>query len=79
MTLFNKSKDYTSIVAPLKKMVTDLKDYVAAKQRQISNLETQKIQIEANIFKSEDEISKSNFTSEKISELLGSADGDDQQ
>jgi len=65
-------KNYASIVAPLKKMAQDLTDYVAAQRDKITGLEEEKAQIEADIQLSESEILKSNFTTTKINDLLGS-------
>ena len=58
MYLFGQ-KNYASIVAPLKQMVTNLTAYMAEQQENIQNMEIEKAQIEANIATSQSEIAKS--------------------
>lgn len=69
MSLFG-TKDYVGIVAPLKKMVDDLKNYVDGQRKTIIKLQNDKIEIEKNIGISNTEISKSDFTINKITDLL---------
>lgn len=78
MALFGGPKNYASIVAPLKKMVADLGTYIEEQKKKITDLTDQKTKIEEDIALSESEIAKSNFTTGKINDLLGSdldADG----
>ena len=71
MGLFSSTpKNYASIVAPLKQIETDLTEYMANQENNISDLETQKAEIEAKISDSQMEIAKSQGTVVKISELL---------
>ena len=72
MALFGGPRNYASIVAPLQKMVSDLASYVAEQTKKIENLEIEKAQIEADIDLANSEIMKSNFTTTKINDLLGS-------
>ena len=65
-------RNYASIVAPLKQMASDLANYVAEQKSRIDQLLIDKAEIETNIAVSESEIEKSNFTTGKINELLGS-------
>ena len=73
MALFSTEKTYVSIVAPLKKMVTDLTSYIEEQKVKISSLTKQKSDIEDDISLSESEIAKSEFTTEKISDMMPSA------
>ncbi|MFW9871546.1 MAG: hypothetical protein ACFFG0_00385 [Candidatus Thorarchaeota archaeon] len=75
MAIF-KAKNYASIVAPLKKMVNDLKTYVGSKSDEILNLNNQRDQIDKDIGVCQSEIKKSNFSIDKINELI-SVDLDD--
>jgi len=77
MALFSGPRNYASIVAPLKKMVVDLNTYMDEMANKIVGLEQDKAQIEAEIEISQSEISKSNFTTTKINDLLGSDLDDD--
>lgn len=71
MGLFGATKSYATIVAPLKKMVTDLQTYMDEQARNIASLEDQKAKIEADIDHSQMEITKSSATATKINSLLG--------
>ena len=71
MALFSGPRNYASIVAPLKQMVENLSSYVNEMTTKITGLETDKAQIEAEIEISQSEITKSNFTTTKINDLLG--------
>ena len=73
-----EEKNYATIVAPLKQMVTNLSDYIEEKKNQISNyrddivmLEKKKEEFEDEILESQSEINKSNHTTGKINDLLG--------
>lgn len=77
MALFSGPKNYASIVAPLKKMVADLTTYISEQEKKIDNLEIEKAEIEANITLANSEITKSNFTTAKINDLLGTDLDDD--
>ena len=69
MSLF-ETKNYASIVAPLRKMVKDLASYIAAQETQIVNLELERVAIETKVSVSTSEIEKSNFTTKKINEMI---------
>ena len=53
-------------------MAQDLVNYVEEQRTKITGLEEEKAQIEADITLAESEITKSNFTTAKINDLLGS-------
>jgi len=71
MALFGGQRNYATIVAPLKKMVADLSNYMDEMAQKITGLEEDKARIEEEIQVSQSEITKSNFTTTKINELLG--------
>jgi len=71
MALFNKTKNYMTIVAPLKKMVDNLKGYINEQKASISRLNQNKREIEKSITESDSEIVRSEFTAAKIQELIG--------
>jgi len=71
MALFNKTKNYMTIVAPLKKMVDNLKGYINEQKASISRLNQNKREIEKSITESDSEIVRSEFTAVKIQELIG--------
>jgi len=71
MALFNKTKTYITIVAPLKKMVDNLKGYINEQKVSISQLNQNKREIEKSIIESDSEIARSEFTAAKIQELIG--------
>lgn len=73
MGLF-KEQNYKTIVAPLEKMARDLIAYIEEQKIKITNLEDKKTTIEGQISVSTHEISKSNFTTKKISEMIASDD-----
>lgn len=71
MGMFSSNqKNYASIVAPLKKIETELSTYIGDQQSNINDLEAQKKEIEAKIGDSKIEIKMSEGTVVKISELL---------
>jgi len=73
----SKPKDYNAIVAPLRQIESDLATYIGDQGNEISNLETQKSEIDDQIVHSKLEVRKSEHTASKISELLGTDfDGD---
>ena len=63
-------KNYASLVGPLKKMASDLVDYIAEQREKISTLAGEKAEIESKILHSETEIAKSDFSVGKIGELV---------
>ena len=67
---FGEKKNYASIVAPLKKIETELSTYVADQNNVITDLEQQKKDIEKRISDSQMEIKKSENTVIKITGLL---------
>jgi len=71
MALFGGPRNYASIVAPLRQMVENLNSYMDEMATKITGLEQDKAQIEAEIKISQSEITKSNFTTTKINDLLG--------
>ena len=73
MALFSAAeKNYVSIVAPLKTIVESLSSYIEEQKIKISSLNKRKIDIEDDISLSEIEIEKSEFTTEKISDMMPS-------
>ena len=66
MALFG-SKNYASIVAPLKKMVADLNAYVEEQKAKITGLEEQK----AKILSQKDQIKSLGKRLERLEKLLG--------
>jgi len=72
-----RKKSYKSIVAPLVKMAGDLKDYADSQKTVILDLVEKKTKIESDMESSQLEITRSQYTSEKISELLASDGVDD--
>lgn len=75
MALFKKEeRNYGSIVAPLAKMRQDLMDYMEEQKGKIDTLIAERIAINNKISHSEDEISSSEMTAEKLSEMLGKKD-----
>lgn len=66
------AKNYESIVAPLKQIETELSTYIGDQKTNINELESQKAEIESKIGESKMEISRSEGTVVKISELLSS-------
>jgi predicted RNase H-like nuclease (RuvC/YqgF family) len=70
MAIFGKTKNYESIVAPLKKMVDNLKSYVDEQKTKIAQLKQDREDIDKDIKLSEGEIAKSEFTTGKIRELI---------
>jgi len=72
ISIFNKEKNYEIIVAPLKKIESDLSMYIGDQRNNISALEEERRDINVKIHDSNDEIKKSEFTVTKIAELLGS-------
>ena len=71
MALFGSTRNYASIVAPLKLMVENLNSYMDEMATKITGLESDKAQIESEIELSQSEITKSSFTTTKINDLLG--------
>lgn len=63
-------KNYASIVGPLKKMANDLTAYIAEQREKISTLQIEQAEIGAKITASTNEITKSEFTTGKIGELI---------
>lgn len=63
-------KNYASLVAPLKKMATDLTTYIKEQREKIVTLNEEKSVIEDKILTSETEITKSEYTTGKIGELI---------
>ena len=70
MALFS-AKNYATIVAPLKKMVSDLTSYINEQNDKIVTLQSQREKINSDISNSEMEINKSTNTVSKINSLLG--------
>ncbi len=78
ISIFNKEKSYEIIVAPLKKIESDLSTYIGDQRNTISGLEEEKKEIDTKMSAAASEIQKSEFTVSKISELLSSDIADDQ-
>jgi hypothetical protein len=77
MAIFGGTRDYNSIVAPLKKMENDLSTYIGDQRNTVSELELDKKEIDEKISDSNLEMKKSEHTVTKIAELLGTDfDGD---
>ena len=77
MALFGGTRDYNTIVAPLKRIEGELSTYIGDQGNKVSNLESEKKKIDTEISTAELEIKKSQHTVVKIAELLGSDfDGD---
>ena len=77
MALFGGPRNYASIVAPLKKMVTDLTSYIE-QNNTANDLDTAEIERRQGLIADRTtENNKSNFTIGKINELLGSDLDDD--
>lgn len=72
ISIFNKQKNYEIIVAPLKKIESDLSVYIGDQRNTISGLEEEKKEINTKMSVAAGEIKKSEFTVSKISELLSS-------
>ena len=70
MSLFNGPKNYATLTAPLQKMVEDLKIYMSEMASKIKGLDIEKAHISAEINISKTEIAKSNFTTNKIGEMV---------
>ena len=71
------TKNYNSIVAPLKKIESDLSTYIGNQNTNVQNLEKQKEEIDVKIGDSKLEIRKSEHTVAQISALLAvDFDGD---
>jgi hypothetical protein len=72
MAIFGGTKNYASIVAPLKKMVTDLTSYIES-YNQANVLDNEEITRRQTLIADRTtENNKSNFTIGKINDLLGS-------
>jgi len=79
ISIFAKEKNYEIIVAPLKKIESDLSTYIGDQRNTISGLEEEKKEINTKMSEAAGEIKKSEFTVSKISELLSSdVETDDQ-
>ena len=77
--MFGQKKDYKKIVAPLKKIESDLSVYIGDQGNAIADLEVERKKIEDDITTSKLEIKRSEHTVVKIAELLGTDfDGDDE-
>jgi len=74
MTLFGEKKErnFSTIVAPLKQMETDLADYIGEQQTNQAKLEEAKAEIDAKISKSKTEQAQSEHTILKIADFIGS-------
>ena len=77
--IFSKEKNYEIIVAPLKKIESDLSLYIGDQRNTISGLEEEKKEIDTKMSVASGEIKKSEFTVGKISELLSSDIAEDDQ
>ena len=77
MALFGSTKNYNSIVAPLKRIEGDLSTYVGDQRNKVSELEQKKTEIDTDIQTAELEVKKSEHTIVAISGLLATDfDGD---
>lgn len=74
MPLFGtpKPKTYAEIVSPLQKIESDLSLYIGDKTNEITNLESEKEQIDKDIASANLEVKKSEHTVVKIAQLLSS-------
>jgi len=70
--MFNK-KNYESIIAPLKKVKSELSVYVTDQRKNISGLEDTKKQINVKIGVADKEIKKSGKTLTGIEELIANS------
>lgn len=66
----SSKKTYADYIAPLKKMVEDLKNHVSMQESHIDDQEAAKFEIERDIINSRTEIKNSQNTIDKISEII---------
>jgi hypothetical protein len=79
LELLKKTRNYDIIVAPLKKIESDLSTYIGDQRNTISGLEEEKKEIDTKMSAASSEIKKSEFTVTKISELLSTDIAEDDQ
>jgi len=65
-----KKKSYAGIIAPLTKMMNELKAYAKEQVARINNLNIQKTKIDNEIYVANDEISKSNTSIEQLDKII---------